>query len=334
MIGLLLAFGCATKDDGTTDGDAGGGSGGGGGDDTCGEPTAEAQTPQDGVSDVYYRTTVEFNFTKDTDEDATVTLEDSAGTAVDGATSWLGDTIVFTPAGPLATTTDYKATLSHCGGSDSISFRTSDLGASLEDGAASLVGNTYAVALSDARFVKPEGVGALLGSLLTQDILIGVTDATETDISMMGALSQEGSSSQDMCTATFDFPIAADFSSAPYFSVSASELAIAISGFSISINDFVLSGDFSASGDMMGGAVLMGQIDARDLTGVLVDSELITDDDPQAVCDMISAFGVNCEECADGMEYCLTIHVDQINAAETGETLTPLAEEDIADDCE
>ena len=74
--------------------------------------------------------------------------------------------------------------------------------------------------------------------LVQQDILIGVTDATETDISMMGALSQEGSSSQDMCTATFDFPIAADFSSAPYFSVSASELAIAISGFSISINDY------------------------------------------------------------------------------------------------
>ena len=76
----------------------------------------------------------------------------------------------------------------------------------------------------------------------------------------------------------------------------------------------------------------MGQIDARDLTGVLVDAELITDDDPQAVCDMISAFGVACEECADGQDYCLTIHVDQIDAGETGESIERLTDEDIEAD--
>ena len=37
--------------------------------------------------------------------------------------------------------------------------------------------------------------------------------------------------------------------------------------------------------------------------------------------DLISAFGVVCEACSDGEDYCLTIHVDQIDAMSTGAEL-------------
>jgi hypothetical protein len=195
-----------------------------------------------------------------------------------------------------------------------------------------LENRSYAVDLNAANFVKPEGVGSLLGSLLTQNILIGVVTADESEITMMGALSEEGSTRQDVCSATFDFPIAADFTTAPYFSVSSEALKIAISGFEISINDFTLSGDFSADGKQMGGAVLAGQIDARDLSGVLVDSGLITEDNPDEVCGLVSAFGVACEECADSEKYCLSILVNDIYADETGTPLVPLTEEE-ADAC-
>jgi hypothetical protein len=137
----------------------------------------------------------------------------------------------------------------------------------------------------------------------------------------MGALSLEGSTDQDMCEPSIDFPVPADFTDAPYFSVNADSLALSASGYEIKINDFTLSGDFSADGSKIGGAVLAGQLDTRDLTQALMAGGLIEDDDPQAVCDLIGAFGVMCEECSDGETFCLTIHVDQINAQRTGSEL-------------
>jgi hypothetical protein len=321
MLGLAALIGCGSDKDENA---GGGDSGGGGGDSACaaGDPTVGLANPaSDEAADFYYRSAVEFEFIKNKDEDATIMLESAAGDRVDGAVGWSGSIISFTPSAPLANATTYSATLSHCAGSQDITFTTSALGGALEGGADSLVGMTYAVALDEARFVKPEGVGGLLGGLLTQDILIGVTEATDTDLKLIGALSQEGSTDQDMCEPSIDFPVAADFTTAPYFSIESDALSLSAGGFDISINDFTLAGDFSADGSMIGGAVLAGLIDARDLTGALIGAGLITDDDPQAVCDLISAFGVVCEACSDGEDYCLTIHVDQIDAMSTGAEL-------------
>jgi hypothetical protein len=323
-LSLISIIACGSKsDDVSATDDTGPGvgndNGGGGG---CDTPSIGLAYPAaDGAGDFYYRGSVEFEFVKNTDEDATIALESSAGEPVSGGLSWVGSILSFTPDAPLANATTYKATLTHCAGSETISFTTGSLGGALEAGTSALIGNTYAVALGEARFVKPEGVGGLLGGLLTQDILIGVVDANDTELSLMGALSEEGSTDQDMCDASIDFPVAADFTTAPYFSINADALALSASGYEIKINDFTLAGDFSADGSYIGGAVLAGLIDARDLTGALVGGGLIEEDDPQAVCDLIGAFGVTCEECSDGKNYCLTIHVDQIDAGLTGDTL-------------
>ena len=319
MIGLLMAIGCSSKDDDATGTDTATGGGSGGGTDECGTPQATADFDE---VDFYVRGTVDFKFTKDKDEEATVSLADASGAAVTGKNEWVGDTIRFTPDAPLNTGSAYEATLTHCGGVADVSFRTGDLGGALEDGPASLTGRTYAVALGEARFVKPEGVGSLLGGLLTQDILIGVTAADEAEISMMGALSLEGSLDQDRCEPSIEFPVAADFTEAPFFSINADELALSVSDFNVGIKDFTLSGTFAADGSYMGGAVLAGPLDARDLVEALIGGGILEEgSDATAVCDLISAFSVNCEACSDGEEYCLSIHVDQIMADETGSEL-------------
>lgn len=315
-MGLLMAIGCSSKDDGAGDT---GSNGGGDPTDVCGTPQATADFDE---VDFYVRGTVDFKFTKDKDEEATISVADAAGADVSGATEWIGDTIRFTPAAPLATGATYQATLTHCGGAADVSFQTGDLGGALTDGPESLVGRTYAVALGDARFVKPEGVGSLLGGLLTQDILVGVTAANDTEINMMGALSQEGSLDQDRCEPSIEFPVAADFSEAPFFAIEAEELALTIADFNVGIKDFTLSGTFAADGSYMGGAVLAGLLDARDLVEALIGGGILEEgSDATSVCDLISAFNVNCEACSDGEAYCLSIHVDQIMAEETGSEL-------------
>ena len=305
MIGLLMAIGCSSKDDDATDT---GTAGGGGGTDECGTPQATADFDE---VDFYVRGTVDFKFTKDKDEEATVSLADASGAAVTGKNEWVGDTIRFTPDAPLTTGSAYEATLTHCGGVADFSFRPGDLGGALEDGPASLTGRTYAVALGEARFVKPEGVGSARRPA-RKACLIGVTAADEAEISMMGALSVEGSLDQDRCEPSIEFPVAADFTEAPFFSINADELALSVSDFNVGIKDFTLSGTFAADGSYMGGAVLAGLLDARDLVEALIGGGILEDgSDATAVCDLISAFSVNCEACSDGEEYCLSIHVDE-----------------------
>ena len=143
MIGLLMAIGCSSKDDDATGTDTATGGGSGGGTDECGTPQATADFDE---VDFYVRGTVDFKFTKDKDEEATVSLADASGAAVTGKNEWVGDTIRFTPDAPLNTGSAYEATLTHCGGVADVSFRTGDLGGALEDGPASLTGRTYAVA--------------------------------------------------------------------------------------------------------------------------------------------------------------------------------------------
>ena len=62
------AIGCSSKDDDATDT---GTAGGGGGTDECGTPQATADFDE---VDFYVRGTVDFKFTKDKDEEATVSL--------------------------------------------------------------------------------------------------------------------------------------------------------------------------------------------------------------------------------------------------------------------
>jgi hypothetical protein len=322
MIALLMAMGCGSKDDGAGDGSGDGGGNGGG----CGAPELSAD-----LNGLYYSDNLTIKFTKDTDDEATVALTDAAGAELSGTTTWDDeDTMVFDPDDDLDPATAYVATVTHCADVAVINFETSGLGAALEGGPESLEGMTYAVDLAAANFVKPEGVGALLGSLLTQSILIGVTEANDNTISMVGALSKENpSTDQDMCEPSIEFPVAADFTAAPYFSIEADELSLAVSDFNVGIKDFTLSGEFASDGSYMGRGVLAGLIDSRDLVDALIGGGLLGEGSTAAdVCELLASFTVECEPCSDGEVSCLSIEVDEIEADETG---TSVVEQDECD---
>jgi hypothetical protein len=336
ILGLLALAACSSKDgdtSGFTDGDADGVIG-----DTCDvEGVAVAYPTSDGATDFYYRGAVEFAF-DGMDDEATITVSDAGGNALEGGTSWVGNNLVFQPSAPLAAQSDYSATLSHCAGDSTVSFRTSDIGSALEGDASTLVGNTYVVSLEGARFVKPAGVGSLLLGMLEQDILLGVVSVSDTEIEMNGALSETTSSAQDRCEPSIDFPDAADFTGAPFFSIGPQDTTLSAGGYDVAISQLQIAGDFTSDGSQIGGAILSGEIDARDLVGALVGGGLLEEEDPDAVCDLIGTFGVACETCAsDGADYCLAIYVDQITANADDQTLVAQEEcdpEACAEGCE
>ena len=85
---------------------------------------------------------------------------------------------------------------------------------------------------------------------------------------------------------------------------------------------------FSPDGANITGAVLAGSIDTRPLVD-LVEPGGAED----AVCNLVSTFGIACEPCAGGGDFCLTLLVDSMAAAEVpGLTVIPVSEADIAAD--
>ncbi|MFT4977069.1 MAG: hypothetical protein ACI8S6_002974 [Myxococcota bacterium] len=293
--------------------------------------TATAEYPINDQTDAYYRSAIEFELS-DPDDTATITLADSAGASVDGSVSLEddGELVVFTPSASLAPSSGYTATLSWCGGEATISFTTSALGTPTE---VDLTGRTYNVDITSGRFIEPAGVGDLLGGLLENSILLGVT-AVDTDagsISFRGAISETGNSNQDVCTPSLnDFP-SASFAD-PYFNLAADQLDLAVAGFELSIASINIGGTFAADGSYFGGGELSGELDARELLPLLKEQELASTADE--ICDLLLGFGVACQACAtDGEVYCASIVVDQLVAVEQSGEVAEVNQDDCFEGC-
>ncbi|NCG19389.1 MAG: hypothetical protein GWP91_10310 [Rhodobacterales bacterium] len=272
--------------------------------------------PTDGASDVYYRTTVDFTFDAlDGSEAIKVT---TGGAEVAGTSAVVDNRVVFTPTDALASSTTYDVELSWCDGPTLTSWTTSDIGDPAD--AASLAGLTFGLDIGGGRFVEPAGVGALIGGLLEQEVLMGVTAATDTEVGMMGALG-DASGGQDMCTESFDFPVAAEFSENPYFIIESDFLPLDVSGVVVEIEDLEISGAFAADGSEIAGATLRGTLDVSTL-----DSMVGGD-----TCELLSTFGVPCLPCSGGGDTCLTVFVDSMDAAvKPGVTLEVVTSVEIA----
>ena len=311
---------------------------------TVGEASAEPSTedqgcgvkidetfPADGASDFYYRGTLAFELSDD-DDSASLALEGADGTAVDGTSSVDGDMVYFTPSAPLQPSTSYVANLTYCGSEApvAVGFSTSDLG-TVADDVSVFEGKTYAVDLSSGNFVQPAGVGDLIGGLLENNILIGVTASTETSMSLVGALSVAGSTDQDTCQETLDIPDA-DFSGNPYFEIDASDgIEISAAGVTIGLDSLFISGTFAADGSYFGGGTLLGELDVRKLAPLLED--LIQSDDPAEACGLLLGFGVTCEACSSDSEpFCVALEVDSLTADDTGKAIEPKTAEDVEAD--
>ncbi len=274
--------------------------------------------PLPNTPDAYYRTPIEATLAE-LDPAATITVE-----GVQGTQSFRGNTLVFTPAAPLAPSTTYNVTVTHCAES-TYSFTTSAVGGTVDT--ADLAGKTYALDLASGRFVHPEGVGSLLQQYLTTDVLVGVVSSDNTSIQMVGAIGIEEASppAQDTCNATIPFP-QADFAANPFFEIGPETTTLNVEDFEITITDLMISGAFAPDATYLTGAVLSGSIDTRPLVPLLGDAEAGED----AICKLAESIGVACEPCPAGGNFCLSIYVDSIDAASTGTSLQVIASQEDA----
>lgn len=298
LVAPLFLAACSTTDSGAKDSEDGT-------TPAC-ETTIKGTYPADGAMDAYYRTTIEFELSE-ADTTAVVTAP-FAGTQ---STSEDGKTVIFTPTDALSASTSYDVTLDYCGGTATISFTTSALGGPVE--ASSLLGRTYLLDLSSATITEPPNVGDILKNYLTVGILTGVTEASQTSLTMLGALENGDTTGndQDYCTPTIPFP-AADFSGNPYFEIAGDSVVISVSDYDVELRNLKIGGTFAADGSYYGGATLEGTVDTR-----AFDS--LAGGETGAVCDLVSSFGVECEACAgDGEPYCLSIKARDIVANEVG----------------
>ncbi|MFT4625327.1 MAG: hypothetical protein ACI8PZ_003995 [Myxococcota bacterium] len=327
ILAAVALTACSTKDDGggsdtSTTGTAGGGGGGGG----CANSIID-EFPANGSADAYYRTSVDFTLAT-AEADATIVVKDSDGADVAGTNSVEDNRVVFKPTATLTPGASYATTLDwSCGPTESTWTVDGSVGDPVTaDGVA---GSTYTLDLASGRFVKPAGVGDLLGSLLEFSLFVGITAADDTSLSMIGALSDDSGVAQDLCTETIDFPVAADFTENPYFVIESDRLPIEVEGFEIVIEGLTLSGAFSSGAASIEGVVLAGKIDTRPLV------ELVSPgggDD--AVCTLVSTFQVDCEACSDGSgDFCLSVYVEDMSAPSAGGLVVePRTAEQIADD--
>ncbi len=287
------------------------------------------------AADVYYLSnlTVELS---DPDETASLTLTDGSGAEVAGEVTVDDDTLTFAPSAALAPSTSYNLNVSYCGSEEPavIPFTTSALGTAIDGGNEAIVGKTYALDISSGSFVEPAGVGDLIGGLLENKILIGITSVENDVMTVRGAISDGSTTDQDMCTETLEEFPTADFSTSPYFEIPKEDVTLSVAGFTATIYGLEVTGTFSSDATYFGGGTLQGELDARQILPLLGDAGLDAET-PEEVCGLLLGFGVSCVECqSDSEPLCVRLVVERLVAEDTGVELVPLTADDIAANAE
>ena len=327
-LAALSLVGCSTGKDSGGSGSTGATTGSGGG---C-TVTISETIPGADATDFFYQSNIEVVLSE-ADSTATVTVSDDSGAEVAGAqsTSEDGTVIYFDPSDNLAPSTGYAISISTCSGeqSASVAFATSELGTPID---CDLTRGAFRVDLASARFVQPDpAVASLLFDALEDDILIGVANQGDTELDMLGALSDGSGGQQNFCYPSIEFPTAASFDN-PAFAVGPADTTLDVAGVSIEISQLGISGAFAPDCSYFGGGRLTGELDARVL-GPLV-GELLGEEDPDEICTLLTTFGVTCNPCStDGAPYCAAIEVDQIAASTTGVALSCIDEEECHPSC-
>ncbi len=276
----------------------------------------------DGETDVYYRDTFVVSFSGDGQAaGASLTLTDASGASVPADVTWSEGNVQASVSAVLDATATYTLTASVCGADTTRSFTTSTLGTPMTMEAGDLVGRTYVFRMSESTITQPPFLNALR-SQLSVPILIGVTQADASTVTLLGGLGElrnDGTYRQYLGEPTWDFP-AADFTENPYFEAQSARIVLAYAGADIPVENFTLSGTFTSDGSTLAEAIVTGLGDTRNM-GALVSQP----DNPGAVCGFAEAAGVPCEPCADGEPYCLFIVAEQIDATYVdGVTVVPV----------
>jgi hypothetical protein len=325
--------GSGSGDDGGSGsgGSAGSGSGGSGsgGSGDCSVTVLDTY-PGSGQSDWHYLTPLEVEL-NDSDSTARLSLS-KGGSSVPGtfSTDDRDRILRFSPDDPLDPSTSYELSISLCSGdvSTSLSFSTSELGTPLD---CSLEGKTYRAALEHGRFIKPDpAVASLLFDTFEDDFLLGVFSERGSSLELHAALSDGVGGPQNYCAPSIELGTATW--SDPTFEFGPSDLTIEVAGVSIPVSSFYARGTFSPDCSYTGGGRWEGELDARVLAPLV--GELLGAEDPDAVCALLTTFGVACEACSsDAEEYCIQVIVEDLQGSAIGTSLSCVSDEDCHPAC-
>ncbi len=279
--------------------------------DDCGVEIRETFPAADSVG-FYHRGVVEFHLNK-ADDTAVLKIQGVAGLS---SLNDRNDIVSFVPDAPLDPSTSYNVRLDYCTGRAEMSFATSELGGSVP--ASVLEGKTYSFDMASGRLVVPEGVGAFLQEYIESGILVSPVEVSGGEVQLLSAApTQDDPNQQDFCRSTRTN--AGSYSAAPFFEVGPVDLTLPMSGYEMDVQDHFFSGTFAPDGSSIGGVTLAGSMDTRPLVPLLFEGE----DDPNAICDFLTGFGVTCEAC-DGDpvgSYCLPYRLVDGMAEEVATTL-------------
>ena len=193
----------------------------------------------------------------------------------------------------------------------------------------SLQGNSYRIELSNGTFTQPAGFGSLMSGFFEFDFLIGIISDNNGQIRARGAISEPGSTNQDLCTETEEGFSTGSFSSNPYFAFPPFDAALFIAGTALFFEDLQISGVFAPDGSSFEEGVISGKLDARENYGFL-EAMGLSDSSPEDFCDLIAGFGVSCEACADGVDYCMPFEIEDIYAPKQSGVIVAVTSSDIS----
>lgn len=273
----------------------------------------EQHTPTVGATNVYYRDPLAITFTEAAPL-AQISLLDGAGAPVQVSQRWdeARMNVEILPARPLAASTAYTIVAEFCENRVEIPFTTGTLGTPLSVPATDLEGRAYLFDMARAEFVRPPGIGTLIGVYLSEPLLIEFHDVSASSIRLLGAQgywNDAGELRQYRSLPTWDFG-SADFSESPYFAGATPLITIAYGDIDIPVYNFSLEGTFTADGTEVGRARAVGVGDTRYLGPLLSQG-----DRPEAVCELASGLGVDCVPCPDGNPWCMDLEIAFDDAA-------------------
>lgn len=270
-------------------------------------------TPQKGDNDFLYNDTLDVAFSDDATS-AIIELSPQGGKPVGIDIAWGKGNLraTITPTEHLQASTAYELHVNICETDLLVPFTTSMYGAPLEIDPSALVGNTYIILLTEARFVQPAGAEALLGLVFNKPLLFGVTQASTKSITFVateGRTLPTGGYEQVMSSDVWDFP-EADFTTTPYFAAVSDDIVFSWQDYLVPVGDFRLDGIFAPDGSSYGGGTVRGLADTRNL------SEYYDTGNPAYICeDILATWGIYCQDCGGGDPYCIYIEAENIEAA-------------------
>ena len=264
-------------------------------DDTTGdgEPVILYTDPEDGSSDVHYRTRIEVAFTEPVDLVSIELAGDGGTVAGELERDETGTVASFDPYGDdpwthLEPAAAYVASIAWTGHDPvNLSFSTSDVGLAVDP--EDLEGHDYLVDLLSGEFVEPPGVGPLLSQYMGDVFpilhVLAVDDEAGTIEFGLGECEQSAVGEWHN----------------PHLRLGPTTLILFIEGIEAEITDVFLAGDFTPDGSRLVEGSLEGLFDTR-FIDVLIDPGA----GEGAACDLLESLGIECLPCpSDGEFYCL-----------------------------